>query len=91
MAESTVIEDLSAVIPAYNAARHLPGVIDRVARFVARDRIVVVDDGSADDTRDVAGRSGATVVVHAVNQGKGAAIRSGLARAGELGQGFAIL
>ena len=85
------IDELSAVIPAYNAARHLPGVIDRVARHVRRDRIVVVDDGSADDTREVASKAGATVVVHAQNQGKGAAIRNGIARAAEIGVPFAIL
>lgn len=91
MPGSTVIDDLCAVIPAYNAARHLPAVIDRVAGHVRRDHILVVDDGSADETRAVAARAGATVVPHAQNQGKGAAIRTGLARAQELGPQFAIL
>ena len=91
MSESGVIEDLCAVIPAYNAAPHLGAVIDRVARHVRRDRIVVVDDGSADQTREVASGAGATLVAHAQNQGKGAAIRTGLARAQELGLAFAIL
>ena len=85
------LDDLAAVIPAYHAARHLPDVIDRVARHVRRDWIVVVDDGSGDDTGAVATRAGATVVVHAHNLGKGAAIRTGLAKAQELGPGFAIL
>jgi glycosyltransferase involved in cell wall biosynthesis len=91
VSESRVIEDLSAVIPAYNAAPHLAGVIDRVARHVRRDRILVVDDGSRDNTREVASKAGATVVMHAQNQGKGAAIRTGLARAQEIGPAFAIL
>jgi len=89
--ENTPIEDLCAVIPAYNAARHLAAVIDRVAGHVRRDRIVVVDDGSSDATGEAAARAGATVVAHAQNQGKGAAIRTGLARANELGPAFAIL
>jgi glycosyltransferase involved in cell wall biosynthesis len=84
-------DDLAAVIPAYNAGAHLGGVIDRVARYVPRARIVVVDDGSSDDTRGVAARAGATVVVHQENRGKGGAIRSGIARARELGVPFAIL
>lgn len=79
------------MIPAYNAARHLAAVIDRVAAHVRRDLIIVVDDGSADDTRGVAAGAGATVVVHVQNQGKGAAIRTGLARANETGAAFAIL
>lgn len=91
MSESGVIEDLCAVIPAYNAAPHLGTVIDKVARHVRRDRIVVVDDGSADETRQVASGAGATLVAHTQNQGKGAAIRTGLARAQELGPSFAIL
>jgi glycosyltransferase involved in cell wall biosynthesis len=86
-----VFDDLVAVIPAYNADRHLGAVIERVARHVPRARIVVVDDGSADATRAVATGAGATVVAHARNQGKGAAIRTGLARAQELGPPFAIL
>jgi glycosyltransferase involved in cell wall biosynthesis len=89
--DPAVIDDLCAVIPSFNAARHLPGVIERVARHVRRDHIVVVDDGSSDDTREAAARAGATVVSHARNQGKGAAIRSGLARAAGLGPAFAIL
>jgi glycosyltransferase involved in cell wall biosynthesis len=91
VSERTTSDDLCAVIPAYNAARHLPGVIDRVARHVPRPLILIVDDGSSDDTRAVAAKAGATVVAHAHNQGKGAAIRTGLARAQETGPGFAIL
>jgi glycosyltransferase involved in cell wall biosynthesis len=91
MAESAIHDDLCAVIPAYNASRHLSAVIDRVAKHVRRDHIVVVDDGSSDATREVARRAGANVVVHEQNQGKGAAIRNGLARASELGPAFAIL
>ena len=83
--------ELAAIIPAYHAGRHLSAVIDRVAQYVPRQRIVVVDDGSKDDTRAVAQQSGVEVVVHPVNQGKGAAIRSGITRAQELGVPLAIL
>jgi glycosyltransferase involved in cell wall biosynthesis len=88
---TTPFPDLSAVIPAFNAARHLPGVIERVSRYVERSRIVVVDDGSSDGTGAVARDAGATVVTHAHNQGKGTAIRSGIVRARELGVEFAVL
>jgi len=84
-------DNLAAIIPAYNAGRHLSAVIDRVAQYVPRQRIVVVDDGSKDDTRAVAEKSGVVVEVHPVNQGKGAAIRSGITRAQELGVPLAIL
>ena len=52
---------------------------------------MVVDDGSKDDTRAVAEKAGVVVVVHPENRGKGAAIRSGIARAQELGVPLAIL
>lgn len=84
-------DDLAAVIPAYNAGRHLTGVIDRVSRYVPRERIVVVDDGSSDDTRAVAEHAAAVVVAHPQNRGKGGAIRSGIERARGLGVPFAIL
>ncbi len=84
-------DNLAAIIPAYNAGRHLAAVVDNVEAFVPRNRIVVVDDGSKDDTRAVAEKAGVVVVVHPINQGKGAAIRSGIARAQELGVRFAIL
>lgn len=87
----TPYNELAAVIPAYNAGRHLEAVIDRVAEYVPRDRIVVVDDGSKDDTRAVAEKSGVVVEVHPENRGKGAAIRSGIERAQTLGVPFAIL
>lgn len=83
--------DLAAVIPAYNAGPHLAAVIDRVAGYLPRERIVVVDDGSGDDTRAVAERAGVAVEAHATNRGKGAAIRSGIARAATLGVPYAIL
>ena len=91
MDSATPFSDLAAVIPAYNAGAHLAAVIERVARYVARNRIVVVDDGSVDDTRAVAERAGVVVEAHAVNRGKGAAIRSGIARASTLGVPYAIL
>jgi glycosyltransferase involved in cell wall biosynthesis len=64
------------VIAAYNEA----GVIGRVVSDVRRRdyHLVVVDDGSRDDTAAVAAKAGATVVRHPVNLGQGAALQTGI-------------
>jgi glycosyltransferase involved in cell wall biosynthesis len=76
------------VIPAYNAARHIGGVIERIAAVPGLDidRVVVVDDGSVDDTRAraLSARScglSVDVIVQPENGGYGSAMKAGLARA----------
>ena len=72
-----------AIIPALNAERTLPPVIDGV-RAQLPD-VVVVDDGSRDHTGDVAREHGATVLRHDINRGKGGALKTGFAYALEHG------
>jgi len=83
---------LCIVIPAYNAARSLPGVLRRIeaARPPGLHRIIIVDDGSGDDTATVARAladeaTGVSVVVRPQNGGYGAAMKDGLAQARLLG------
>ncbi len=64
-----------AVIPAYNEASTIGPVIDDTAEYV--DRVVVVDDGSSDDTAAIARDHGAVVVEHVFNTGVGGAVRTG--------------
>jgi glycosyltransferase involved in cell wall biosynthesis len=68
------------VIPAHNEAPVLQEVLQGV-KNVGVYNIIVVDDGSDDDTEVVAQKSGALVVKHALNRGKGAATRTGIAAA----------
>jgi len=82
--------DLSLVIPAYNEARRLPATLAALQTFLAtrpwRVEIVVVDDGSTDGT-PAAARGAALptsclrVVSLGTNQGKGAAVKRGVAEA----------
>ena len=67
----------ACVVPAYNAADTLEQVIDGVRQTVPRVRVVVVDDGSTDQTREVADRVADDVVGFDLNRGKGAALRAG--------------
>jgi len=76
------------LIPAYQEGRRIGAVIREVLPFCPR--IVVVDDGSADDTAAAARAAGATVLVHAQNKGKGAALKTGFDYAREQGAAFVL-
>jgi glycosyltransferase involved in cell wall biosynthesis len=76
---------LSVVIPVYNEARTIEHILERVRATELPVEIILVDDGSTDGTREVlqrvAGDDDCRVILHERNQGKGAAVRSGLAAA----------
>jgi glycosyltransferase involved in cell wall biosynthesis len=65
-----------ALIPAYNEATRVGEVVASARRHV--DEVVVVDDGSTDETAAAADRAGAKVLHHPQNRGKGAAIATAL-------------
>ncbi len=77
---------LSIVIPCYNEARTIRTIVDAVRAAPVADReIVIVDDCSRDGTRDILATEIAPlvdrIIYHEVNQGKGAALRTGFAAA----------
>lgn len=74
------------ILPAYNEASALPTVLDDVSATLqampaGAFEVLVVDDGSSDDTAAVAERYPCRLIRHDVNRGKGAAIRTGLGQA----------
>ncbi len=71
-----------AVIPAYNEARFIGSVVLQTRSLV--DAVIVVDDGSADNTAEIARAAGAIVLRHKQNQGKGKALQTGLRAARHL-------
>lgn len=69
------LKDVWVVVPVYNEARTVATTVsDLLAVF---DHVVCVDDGSSDDSADLARAAGATVLRHVLNQGQGAALRTG--------------
>ena len=63
------------VIPAYNEEKTIVEVINKVRPLV--DEIVIVDDGSSDQTVQLAEQQGVTVLRHLINRGQGAALQTG--------------
>jgi len=78
----------AAVIPCWNEARTIALLVRQVRAQVAT--VIVVDDGSTDPSAALAADSGAQVVCHPHNQGKGTALRTGLRRAITLGFNWAL-
>lgn len=75
---------VSVVIPVYNERQWLRELVRRVQQVPIPKEIVLVDDCSTDGTRDILQeleREGHKVVYHQVNQGKGAALRTGFQHA----------
>jgi glycosyltransferase involved in cell wall biosynthesis len=72
---------VSIVIPAYNEAPVIAEVVSTLASAAGWREIIVVDDGSTDETSARARTAGAVVVRHPYNKGNGAAVKSGVRRA----------
>ncbi|MDO5836801.1 MAG: glycosyltransferase [Methanobacterium sp.] len=68
---------VSVILPAYNEEKTVANVIKTVQALNYVDEIIVVNDGSLDDTERVAKEAGAMVISHTKNRGKGAAIKTG--------------
>lgn len=73
--------EVVAIVPAYDEAATIGSVVLSLQEHV--DDVIVVDDGSTDETRPIAERAGASVIQHERNRGKGAAIRSGFDHLGD--------
>jgi glycosyltransferase involved in cell wall biosynthesis len=72
----------TVVLPAYNEGAALPHVLTELGQYLDHTyEVLVIDDGSTDDTADVAERYPVRLVQHPSNRGKGVAIRTGIAEA----------
>ena len=74
MSETTV----SVIIPAYNEAGSIGDIVSEIKSLYPDFEVIVINDGSVDDTVAEAKKAGATVYSHPYNVGNGAAIKSGI-------------
>jgi polyprenyl-phospho-N-acetylgalactosaminyl synthase len=89
---------LFIIVPAYNEAKNIGRVISGLfeTRIIQTDsgvtqvRVVVVDDGSTDNTTEIATRAGAIVLRHEINRGQGAALQTGNEYAIKNGASFVV-
>ena len=76
---------LTVIIPIYNEVNTIHSILNRVLSTGLAAEIIIVDDGSSDGTRDLLpslnDNKGIRVILHDKNQGKGAAVRTGIAAA----------
>ena len=74
--------NLSVIIPVYNEVEHIQEIVKRVQSTKLTKEIIIVDDGSKDGTRKILqkldGKKKVRVILHERNQGKGAAVVTGL-------------
>lgn len=70
--------DVSVIIPACNEAQSIGMLVRKIHRLYPKYEVIVVNDGSTDDTAEVARDSGAIVYSHPYNVGNGAAVKSGI-------------
>ena len=67
------------LLPAYNESKTIGQIIQETSEFISE--IVVIDDGSSDETAEIASASGVVCLANATNCGKGNALRKGFAYA----------
>jgi glycosyltransferase involved in cell wall biosynthesis len=79
-----------AIVPAYNESASIGRVIAELGEHAPGFDVVVIDDGSTDDTAERASAAGADVVRHPFNLGIGGAVQSGYLYASERGYDLAV-
>ena len=77
--ESTInIMKIIAVIPAFNEGKVIAKVINQLKNYINIDNIIVINDGSKDNTVEQARKEGAKVYTHYINRGLGGALGTGM-------------
>ncbi len=71
------MNDFCVVIPAFNEEKNLRKLLEELKKYVDKSKIIVIDDGSKDNTKTIAESSGVCVIFNERNMGKGKSLRKG--------------
>ncbi|HUV30102.1 MAG TPA: glycosyltransferase family 2 protein [Acidobacteriota bacterium] len=69
------------LVPAFNAAAHLPELLERLRRYLCNEHLLVINDGSTDASLDILRRYEVNYISFPQNRGKGAALAAGFSYA----------
>ena len=75
------MKKIGAVIPSFNVEHTISEVITKASQFIDISHIIVIDDGSFDQTAAIAQNTGATILQNGINRGKGFSLRRGFQHA----------
>jgi glycosyltransferase involved in cell wall biosynthesis len=81
MEKPIVTVKISVIIPCYNESQTIGQLVNNISNLYPDFEIIVINDGSTDDTAVAAEEAGATVYIHPYNIGNGAAVKSGIRHA----------
>ncbi len=83
-----MFQKTAVLIPAYNASRTILELIKRISVHLPEKNVIVIDDGSEDQTPQEVEKTEATILSHSENRGKGEALKTGFRCALERGYEF---
>jgi glycosyltransferase involved in cell wall biosynthesis len=79
------MKNICAIIPSFNVEQTISEVITKISQFIDISHIIVIDDGSFDQTAAIATKTGAIILQNGINRGKGYSLRRGFQYAIENG------
>lgn len=71
------MNDFCVVIPAFNEEKNLRKLLEELKKYVDKSKIIIIDDGSKDNTKTIVESSGVYVIFNKRNMGKGESLRKG--------------